>query len=107
MVQAFDSRRKFVLGRLQAMPNVKCFDPRGAFYAFPNLKAYIGRRLPDGTEVENSVSLSAYMLHEYKLVVVPGTPFGAPNNIRLSFATSMEVLQEGLGRMQTALASLK
>ena len=47
MIEAFDARRRFVVGRLNAIPGVTCFDPRGAFYAFPNLSNYVGRTLPE------------------------------------------------------------
>ena len=107
MVGVFDTRRKFVVGRLQALPGVSCFDPAGAFYAFPDICGLVGRRLPDGTEIADSFAFTAFLLHEHHLVVVPGKPFGAPNNLRLSFATDMQTLTKGLDRMQTAISQLQ
>jgi aspartate aminotransferase len=107
MVEAFDARRRFIVGRLSAIPNVTCFDPKGAFYVFPNLSAYVGRRLPDGSEVDDAFSICAHLLHDHALVVVPGGPFGAKNNIRLSFATDMETIARGVDRLRTALLALR
>ncbi len=106
MTEAFDARRKFVLGRLAGIPGVTCVEPKGAFYAFPNLSAYIGRELPDGSPIEDTYSLSAYLLHDHALVVVPGGSFGSPRHIRLSFATTMDALGEGLDRLRAALVQL-
>jgi aspartate aminotransferase len=106
MTEAFDARRKFVLGRLAGIPGVTCVEPKGAFYAFPNLSAYLGRKLPDGSPIEDTYALSAYLLHDHALVVVPGGSFGAPQHIRLSFATTMDELGKGLDRLRTALVQL-
>lgn len=106
MLEAFDVRRRFVIGRLRAMPNVRCFDPRGAFYAFPSFAEYVGRTLPDGSTIDDAFSLAGHLLHDHGLVVVPGGPFGAPNNLRLSFASDMETLAKGLDRLRTALVAL-
>ncbi len=106
MVEAFERRRNFVVGRLRAMPDVTCFEPGGAFYAFPNLSAYVGRNLPDGSRIDDASALAGYLLHEFALVVVPGRPFGAPNHIRISFATDMDTLTRGLDRLQKALSTL-
>jgi aspartate aminotransferase len=106
MVAAFDVRRRFVIGRLGGIPGVTCYNPRGAFYAFPNISAYLGRTLPDGSPIEDGFAISAYLLHEHGLVVIPGGPFGAPNHIRLSFAADMDTLARGLDRLRTALVAL-
>lgn len=106
MTEAFDGRRRFVIERLQAIPGVTCVDPRGAFYAFPNVSAYVGRKLPDGSIATDAFAISTYLVQEHALVVVPGGPFGAPNHIRLSFAASNEVLAKGLDRLKTALTAL-
>lgn len=106
MVRTFDIRRKFVVGRLNAMPGVRCFDPTGAFYVFPNFGDLVGRQLADGTEIRDAFTICAHLLHEHHLVVVPGQPFGAPNNIRMSFATDSETLAKGLDRLQTAIQAL-
>jgi aspartate aminotransferase len=106
MTEAFDARRKFVIGRLAGIPGVTCFEPKGAFYAFPNLSQYIGRRLPDGSTVDDTFSITAHLLHEHALVVVPGGVFGSTDHIRISFATTMEALAKGLERLRTALVAI-
>lgn len=106
MVETFDVRRRFTVGRLRAIPGVTCFDPPGAFYAFPGFEAYVGRRLPDGTEIRDAFTISAHLLHDHGLVVVPGKPFGAPMHLRLSFATDMAALAKGLDRLHAALAAV-
>lgn len=105
MVRAFDIRRRFVVGRLEAIPGVTCFDPAGAFYVLPNLSSYVGRTLPDGSPIDDTFPITAHLLHDHGLVVVPGGPFGAPNHIRLSFATDMEQLTKGLDRLRDALVA--
>ncbi len=105
MVRAFDIRRRFVVGRLQAIPGVTCFEPSGAFYVLPNLSSYVGRTLPDGSPIEDTFPITAHLLHDHGLVVVPGGPFGAPNHIRLSFAADMEQLTKGLDRLRDALVA--
>jgi aspartate aminotransferase len=107
MVSTFDLRRKYVLGRLRSVPGLACFEPQGAFYAFPNMSGLIGRYLPDGIPIKDATTLTAYFLHEHHLVMVPGKPFGAPNNFRLSFACSMDTLMQSMDRLQTAVEALK
>jgi aspartate aminotransferase len=107
MREAYDTRRRFVVGRLGAIPGVSCFDPRGAFYVLPNLSSFVGGTLPDGSTIDDASSIAAYLLHEHALVVVPGAVFGAPLHIRISFATSLEILQRGLDRLKSALSSLR
>lgn len=106
MVKAFDVRRRFVTGRLNAMPGVTCAQPAGAFYVLPSLSAYVGRSLPDGSEIDDAYSITAHLLHDHQLVVVPGGPFGAKNNVRLSFAADMDTLTAGLDRLAKALSGL-
>jgi aspartate aminotransferase len=107
MVEAFDIRRRAVIGRLHALPNVTCFDPRGAFYVLPNFSAYVGRRLPDGSTIDDAYALSAHLLHDHALVVVPGGPFGAKNHLRLSFSYDLGTLNRGIDRLAAALSGLR
>ncbi len=106
MVGTFETRKNFVVGRLNALPGVSCFDPAGAFYAFPDVSGLVGRKLPDGLEITDSVAFCAFLLHEHHVVAVPGKPFGAPNCLRLSFATDMDTLTKGLDRMDAAIRQL-
>jgi aspartate aminotransferase len=105
MLGEFEKRRDYVLERLAAIPNVTCVPPRGAFYVFPNMQAYLGRKV-GGYELRSASDLASYLIAEYNLAVVAGEDFGAPTHIRISYATSMEQLEKGLDRLATALAKI-
>lgn len=106
MVAAFDLRRRAVVDALNAMDGVTCFEPRGAFYAFPSLKPYVGRRAPNGTRIDSVDALVDGLLEAVQVVVVPGSAFGAPDHLRLSYAADPAVLDEGLKRMREYLGRL-
>ena len=106
MVRAFDERRRAVVEGLNGLPDVTCFEPQGAFYAFPNVGKYVGRRRPDGSTIENASDVCAHLLERVGVVVVPGAPFGAPQNFRVSFATDRATIDTGLGLIGQALAEL-
>jgi aspartate aminotransferase len=106
MVAAFRERRDHIVGRLQAIPGVRCRKPAGAFYVFPNMTGFYGR-LPSGRgDDPPSVRLADYLLEEAHTAVVPGIAFGAGDNIRLSYATGLDEIDEGLDRIEKALAGL-
>lgn len=117
MVKAFDKRRKYIVGRLNKMPKVKCFNPQGAFYVLPNFSAYIGKSYIrtralnplscDKQHIKDDLDLANYLLTEAMVAVVPGSAFGAPGYLRLSYATGMEVIKKGLDRIEKALSVLK
>ncbi|MFO0727122.1 MAG: pyridoxal phosphate-dependent aminotransferase [Myxococcota bacterium] len=107
MVRTYDERRRFVIERLRAIPGLSCFDPGGAFYALPSIRPWLGRALPDGRPVDAAEVLVEYLLREHRVVTVPGTPFGAPEHLRLSFATDQSSLERGLERIAAGLASLR
>jgi len=94
MLAEYRRRRDFVVQRLRAIPGVTCADPRGAFYAYPNLGVLIGK-----PGIQNSVQLCERLLGEAKVAVVPGEAFGTEHHIRLSYATSMKELERGLERI--------
>ena len=106
MVSEFDKRRKYMVERLNMIKGVSCIKPVGAFYAFPNVSSYYGRSFK-GNSIKSSMDLSAYLLDEAKVAVVPGAAFGDDRYIRLSYATSMENIQKGLDRIENALSNLK
>lgn len=106
MLKSFNERRLHMHKRLIEMPGVSCYKPRGAFYCFPNVSAYYGKKTPDGRVLKDSVDLATYLLEEMGVATVPGTPFGAPENIRLSFATSVQNIDKGLDRMRDGLKKL-
>lgn len=106
MLSEFDKRRKYMVERLNAIKGVTCKTPVGAFYAFPNVSSYFGRKF-NGTPVNNSLELSTYLLEQGKVALVPGSAFGDDKYIRLSYATSMENVKKGLDRIEEALGNLK
>jgi aspartate aminotransferase len=106
MKEAFLPRRDFFVKDLESIEGVTCVNPSGAFYVFPNFSAYYGKSF-NGTELKNSADMSAYFLDEAKVASVPGVAFGSDDFVRFSFATSMEVIQEGMARIKKALAALE
>jgi len=102
MVREYDRRRRYVVERLRSMPGVRCAEPEGAFYAFLDISALLGRQ----AGIETDMDLASHLLEEGRVAVVPGTGFGWPGALRLSYATSMEQLQEGLDRMERVFRAL-
>ena len=106
MQQAFLPRRDFFVAALRAIEGVSCVKPKGAFYVFPNFSAYFGKSF-QGKVINNSVDLADYFLDEAQVASVPGAAFGADDFVRFSFATSMEIIKDGMARIKTALANLE
>jgi len=106
MRQEFERRRNFVVYRLRALPNVSCASPAGAFYVMPNVSRYLDREF-QGAPIRNTYGLSYYLLKEAHVALVPGEAFGTDAHVRISFATSMERLEEGTRRIERALARLE
>lgn len=104
-VQSFQERRDYILGRFLKIPGVSCFKPQGAFYVFPNVSRYLGRKF-NGKSIETDNDLANYLLDEAKVAVVAGSGFGSPGFIRLSYATSMEQIRKGLDRIEEAFHKL-
>jgi aspartate aminotransferase len=94
MLAEYRKRRDFVVARLRAIPGVKCAEPRGAFYAYPNLGVVIGK-----SGIQNTLQLSERLLAEAHVAVVPGEAFGTEQHVRISYATSMVELERGLDRI--------
>jgi aspartate aminotransferase len=105
MVSAFGQRRNYIVERLNKIPGVSCYKPVGSFYVFPNFSSYYGKSY-QGKKIENSTALADYFLDVAKVAVVPGAEFGADPFERLSYATSMEDIKEGLNRIEVALKKL-
>src|SRR5204862_1945449 len=100
MLAEYAKRRQFVLERLRAIPGVKCAQPGGAFYAYPNISSAFGR-----SGIKNSLDFSAKLLDKAHVAVTPGEAFGTSDHIRMSYATSMEQLEKGLNRMAEFMAT--
>ena len=105
MKEAFRKRRDFVIDALSKMPGVRINHPKGAFYAFPDISSFFGKTDGD-TVIRNDEDLSMYLLHKAHVSTVNGDAFGNGNCIRISFATSMENLEEAMKRIAAALAAL-
>ena len=98
----FEKRRDYILERLNKMEGVSCIKPNGAFYVFPNFSKIIGKTL-GGKVIKNDMYLADYLLEKAKIAVVPGSAFGAEGCIRLSYATSIKLIEEGMNRLEEAL----
>lgn len=106
MVEEFTRRRKRVMELLKDFPLLSCVEPDGAFYVFPEVKNYFGKKAEDGSVIQNSSDLCMYLLNTAHVSTVAGSAFGAPDNIRLSFANSLKNIEEGYGRIKAALDKL-
>ena len=107
MRKAFDERRLEMVRLLRAIPGVTCREPKGAFYAFPDVSKFIGKRSAEGSVLDDDVQLCDWLVEVGKVAVVPGSGFGAPGYVRLSYACSMQNIEEGVGRIAKALGSLR
>jgi len=105
MVSEFRIRRDVIVQMLNDIPEVKCFSPEGAFYVFPNVSKIYGRSF-QGKKITNSTELIDYLLDEVNVAIVPGAAFGSDNHIRLSYATSLKNIEEGLKRVKNAIVKL-
>lgn len=105
MRKAFEERRALILDGLSAIDGIRCRTPEGAFYAFANVDGLIGRKA-DGHTLEDDLAVAGYLLEKARCAVVPGTAFGAPGFLRISYAASTDVIHEGLKRIREAVAAL-
>lgn len=100
MVIAFKERHEYLVAALNEIPGVECIPADGTFYAFPSFQAII-----DGSDkFEDDIALAEFLLQDAGVALVPGSAFGAPGNMRLSFATSLDVLKEAMSRINKALS---
>jgi aspartate aminotransferase len=93
MLAEYTRRREHILKGLRAIPGVTCLAPEGAFYVFPNVSAHLNAAAPD------TATIARQLLEREHVAVVPGDAFGAPGHLRISYATSMERIDEGLRRL--------
>jgi aspartate aminotransferase len=105
MVGEFRKRRDVVVQLLNDIPGVKCLLPEGAFYVFPNVSGLYGRSFK-GKKITGSTELIDYLLDEANVATVPGAAFGSDSHIRLSYATSLKNIEEGLKRIKNAIDKL-
>lgn len=105
MVKEFKKRRDYFVSGLNSIEGVNCFNPKGAFYVFPSFKGLAGRTYK-GRKVTSIAQWTEILLEDFHVAVVPGSEFGKEGYLRLSFATSMEVIEKGLERIKRAVESL-
>ena len=104
--QGFAERKQVVMQLLSQIPDVVCVEPDGAFYAFPDVSAYYGKSYADNL-INNSDDMVDYLLSEGHVACEAGSAFGNDNCIRLSFATDIPTIQEGISRIHQSLLKLK
>jgi aspartate aminotransferase len=102
----FEKRGRHMWERLSKLPNVTCVRPQGAFYCFPNVSAYFGKKAGDAA-ITDAVSFSAALLEQSHVAVVPGNDSGFETHVRLSFATSMEQIDKGIDRIAEFLKKIE
>lgn len=102
MRKEFEKRRDYMVKRLNDIPGISCLKPQGAFYVFPNISSYFGKTLR-GKIINNSSDFAQILLDQAKVALVPGIAFGVSDYLRLSYATSMENIEEGMNRMALLL----
>jgi aspartate aminotransferase len=103
----FESRRDLVVKAFSATPGVTCHNPEGAFYAFASCEGLLGKRTPQGKTIESALDFEAYLLDQANVAVLGGESYGVPGFFRISFASSMEVLEECCSRIARACAELR
>ena len=99
MRMEFERRAKYMAQRLNSIEGVVCAEPTGAFYCFPDVSAHYGRNI-NGAKINGSTDFAKALLEQANVALVPGLPFGCDNNVRLSFACSLEQITTGLDRIE-------
>ncbi len=106
MIKEFENRRNFMIYKLEKLNEISIIKPSGAFYIMVNISAYLNTTFKEQA-INNSVDFSKVLLEEEKVAVIPGAGFGLNNYIRLSYATSMDIIENGIDRISTFLSKIK
>lgn len=106
MIKEFENRRNFMIYKLEKLNEVSIIRPSGAFYVMVNISAYLNTTFKD-QDINNSVDFARVLLEEEKVAVIPGAGFGLDDYIRLSYATSMDIIENGIDRISTFLSKIK
>ena len=104
---AFQRRRDLVVAELNAIPGITCPTPEGAFYVYPDISGLIGKTTPAGKRIETDEDFVGYLLEDARVAAVQGAAFGLSPAMRISYATSDELLAEACARIRSACAALK
>jgi aspartate aminotransferase len=102
MTKAYKERHDVILNALREMPGVNCLPSDGTFYSFPNMEGVIKK----AANISNDLELTEYFLQEAQVAMVPGSAFGMPGYVRISYAASMEKIKEAMKRLSTAIIKL-
>ncbi len=102
--EEFERRKDFIVSRVLEM-GFECLNPQGAFYIFPSIKKFTGAKFGD-RKISNSLDFADFLLSQAEVAVVPGVEFGMENHVRISYATSMENIEEGMNRVEKAVSLL-
>lgn len=105
MINEFEKRRNYMINRIESIDNLSIVKPKGAFYIMINIENYLGKEI-NGKILNDSMEFCASLLENEKLAVIPGKAFGLNNYIRVSYATSMEAIKEGLNRIESFIKKL-
>ncbi len=106
MVKEFSDRRNLMIDKLSTIENIDIIKPNGAFYIMINISKYLNKEL-NGQKIQNSIDFARALLDEEKVAVIPGAGFGLDDYIRLSYATSREIIEKGIGRIADCLKKFK
>ena len=106
MVKEFENRRNFMIDKLEKLSEISIIKPSGAFYIMVNISAYLNTTFKD-QEINNSLDFAKVLLEEEKVAVIPGAGFGLDDYIRLSYATSMDIIETGIDRISVFLSKIK
>lgn len=107
MVSTYEARRTWLVDALNKIPGVDCITPDGAFYVFPSIAGWLGKTTPEGKRLENDLDACAWLLEAAGVALVPGTEFGAPGFMRISYAVSQDTLEDAVKRIAKAASSLR
>ncbi len=105
MTAEFLRRRNFIYDAVTSIKGISCIKPKGAFYVFPNVSYYIGRKVK-GKTLKSGDDIAQYLIDEERVVVVPGSGFGAKDYVRISYACSMQELEKAAERLRRGFAKL-
>ncbi len=106
MVSLYRARRDLIVSMMNDIAGVSCAQPAGAFYIFPDVRALIGRKAPNGTTIESDVDLVNYLLEEASVALMDGTSYGMPGFLRISYATGSDTIRAGCTAIAAAVAKL-
>lgn len=106
MIKEFKNRRDFMVDRINSIDNLSCVKPEGAFYVMVNISKVLGKKF-NGVTIKDSLTFSQLLLEEEKVALVPGIAFGVDEFVRLSYATSVENIKEGLNRIEKFIKNIQ